>query len=137
MCSMCWRPIKDVQQFEGKGLHYFIRGMDEFKDRSVLIVGGGDSAVDWANMLAPLAKQVTLIHRRDQFRAHEDSVNKLHASRCRVVPFHELRTLEGDGGVERAIIFDNRRMLHSREAISPRDESRTLLRLRVYDGLVI
>src|SRR2546421_13017953 len=59
--------IKEVEQFEGKGLHYFIREIDPFKDKRVLIVGGGDSAVDWANMLAPLAKEVTLIHRLDQF----------------------------------------------------------------------
>jgi thioredoxin reductase (NADPH) len=64
--------------------------------------------VDWALHLEPLASELTLIHRRDQFRAHEDSVAKLHASRCRVVPFHELKTLEGDARIERAIIYDNR-----------------------------
>jgi thioredoxin reductase (NADPH) len=64
--------------------------------------------VDWALHLEPLASELTLIHRRDQFRAHEDSVHKLHASRCKVVPFHELKDLEGDGHVERAVIYDNR-----------------------------
>jgi thioredoxin reductase len=100
-------PIKDVQQFEGKGLHYFIRGMDEFKDHKVLIVGGGDSAVDWANMLAPLAKQVTLIHRRDQFRAHEDSVTRMKSGPTRILTPYELKTVAGNARVERAVVYHN------------------------------
>ena len=104
------RKLTDASlaRFEGHGLHYVLPGLDVFRGRRVLLLGGGDTAVDWALHLEPLASELTLIHRRDQFRAHEDSVNKLHASRCRVVPFHELKTLEGDGRVERAIIFDNR-----------------------------
>ena len=97
-----------LTRYEGHGLHYVLPGLDIFRGRRVLLLGGGDTAVDWALHLEPLASELTLIHRRDQFRAHEDSVNKLHASRCRVVPFHELKTLEGDGRVERAIIYDNR-----------------------------
>src|SRR5262249_37089633 len=88
--------------------HYVLPGLEIFRGRRVLLLGGGDTAVDWALHLEPLASELTLIHRRDQFRAHEDSVKKLHASRCKVVPFHELRTLEGDGRIERAIIYDNR-----------------------------
>ena len=97
-----------LARFEGHGLHYVLPGLEPFRGRRVLLLGGGDSAVDWALHLEPLASELTLIHRRDQFRAHEDSVRKLHASRCRVVPFHELRTIEGDGKVERAVIYDNR-----------------------------
>ncbi len=97
-----------LARFEGHGLHYVLPGLEPFRDRRVLLLGGGDSAVDWALHLEPLASELTLIHRRDQFRAHEDSVHKLHASRCRVVPFHELKTIEGDGRVERAVIYDNR-----------------------------
>ncbi len=51
--------------------------MNRFKGRKVAILGGGDSAVDWALMLEPIAEKVTLIHRRDKFRAHEHSVEKL------------------------------------------------------------
>ena len=104
------RKLTDASlaRFEGHGLHYVLPGLDLFRDRRVLLLGGGDTAVDWALHLEPLTSELTLIHRRDQFRAHEDSVNKLHASRCRVVPFHELKTLEGDGKIERAIIYDNR-----------------------------
>ena len=100
-------PLKEVEQFEGKGLHYFIRGMDEFKDKRVLIVGGGDSAVDWANMLAPLARSVTIIHRRDQFRAHEDSVQRMKAGPTRILTPYELKAVIGNARVERAIVYHN------------------------------
>ena len=104
------RKLADASlaRYEGHGLHYVLPGLEVFRDRRVLLPGGGDTAVDWALHLEPLASDLTLIHRRDQFRAHEDSVQKLHASRCRVVPFHELKALEGDGRLERAVIFDNR-----------------------------
>lgn len=95
-------------RFEGHGLHYMIPNLSIFKGRRVLVVGGGDSAVDWALHLEEIAQSVTLIHRRDSFRAHEDSVRKLHASSAKVVLFHELKAIEGDGRVERAVIFDNR-----------------------------
>jgi thioredoxin reductase len=99
--------LPQVEQFEAKGLHYFVRGIDAFKDHKVLIVGGGDSAVDWANMLAPIAKQVTLIHRRDQFRAHEDSVQRLRAGPTRILTPYELKAIAGNARVERAIIYNN------------------------------
>jgi len=104
------RKLTDASlaRFEGHGLHYVLPGLEIFRGRRVLLLGGGDTAVDWALHLEPLASELTLIHRRDEFRAHEDSVQKLHASRCRVVPFHELKTLEGGSHVERAIIYDNR-----------------------------
>jgi thioredoxin reductase (NADPH) len=104
------RKLTDASlaRYEGHGLHYVLPGLDVFRGRRVLLLGGGDTAVDWALHLEPLASELTLIHRRDQFRAHEDSVQKLHASHCKVVPFHELKTLEGGGRVERAIIYDNR-----------------------------
>ena len=97
-----------LARFEGHGLHYVLPGLEPFRGRRILMLGGGDSAVDWALHLEPLARELTLIHRRDQFRAHEDSVRQLHASRCKVIQFHELKTIEGDGKVERATIFDNR-----------------------------
>src|SRR6201999_1270810 len=92
----------------GKGLHYFVKELQGFKGKRVLIVGGGDSAVDWANMLAPIAGQLTLIHRRDQFRAHEDSVEKMKQTSARIKTFFELKSLSGKGKLESATIFDNR-----------------------------
>src|SRR5699024_3412737 len=69
--------IASCDQFEGINLHYYVKDMNQFKDKNVVLLGGGDSAVDWALMLEPIAKQVTLVHRRDQFRAHEHSVEQL------------------------------------------------------------
>jgi thioredoxin reductase len=74
----------------------------------VLIVGGGASAVDRALALERVARQVTLIHRREGFRAHDASVNALQASKVDVRLFHEIRELQGKGRLERAVIFDNR-----------------------------
>jgi len=98
----------EFARFEKHGLHYVIPNLPIFKDRRILVVGGGDSAVDWALALEAIGREVTLIHRRDSFRAHEDSVKKLYASRVRVLLFHELKNLEGDGHVERAVVFENR-----------------------------
>lgn len=101
-------PLPHLEQFAGHGLHYFVKSMDPFRGSRVLIVGGGDSAVDWANMLAPVASHVTLIHRRDQFRAHEDSVTKMRQTKADIRVFHELKSIGGNGKVESATIFDNR-----------------------------
>jgi ferredoxin/flavodoxin---NADP+ reductase len=101
-------PLPNAPQFEGRGLHYFVQHVDEFRDKRILVVGGGDSAVDWANTLAPIATELTLIHRRDAFRAHEDSVAKMRQGPTRIRTFHELRAIDGDGQVRSAIIYDNR-----------------------------
>ena len=68
-----------VDALEGRGIHYFAKHIDDFRDRNVVIVGGGDSAVDWALTLEPIAKTVNLIH-RSKFRAHEATVADLEAS---------------------------------------------------------
>jgi ferredoxin/flavodoxin---NADP+ reductase len=102
-------PLANEAEFHGKGLHYFVKGLDVFRGKRVLVVGGGDSAVDWANMLHPLAAKVTLIHRRDGFRAHEDSVVKLKQSPVDIKVFYELRAIAGDTtGIRAATIYDNR-----------------------------
>ncbi len=72
--------LENAMQYEGKNLHYFVDNMERFKGKKVAICGGGDSAVDWALMLEPIAEKVYLIHRRDKFRAHEHSVENLHNS---------------------------------------------------------
>lgn len=101
-------PLSNAPQYEGHGLYYFVKSISTFEGKKVLIVGGGDSAVDWANMLSPVAQQVTLIHRRDQFRAHEDSVVKMRESAARIKTFYELKSISGNGRLESATIFDNR-----------------------------
>ena len=99
--------LPGVERFEGRGLHYFVKELAPFTGKRVLIVGGGDSAVDWANALAPIAGRVTLIHRRDQFRAHEDSVAKMRRAPVTVKTPYELKSLDGAGRIERATVYDN------------------------------
>jgi thioredoxin reductase (NADPH) len=72
-------PIPNIEPYEGHSVFYAVRKMDTFRGKRVLIVGGGDSALDWTLNLAPLASHLTLLHRRDQFRAAPDSVNKMMA----------------------------------------------------------
>ncbi len=100
--------LSEAARFHGRGLHYFVKDIAALQNQRILIVGGGDSAVDWGNMLWPAARSVTLIHRRDQFRAHEDSLTKLRDSPVVIRTFHELKSLHGDGQVAGAVIFDNR-----------------------------
>jgi thioredoxin reductase (NADPH) len=101
-------PLPNAKGYEGRGLHYFVKEVGVFRGKRILIVGGGDSAVDWANTLGPVAQHVTLIHRRDQFRAHEDSVVQMMKSPVKVRTFHELKSLAGDGDLSHATIYDNR-----------------------------
>jgi thioredoxin reductase (NADPH) len=101
-------PLPEANAFLNHGLHYSVKDMHSLRHKKVLIVGGGDSAVDWANALANVAEQVTLIHRRDEFRAHEDSITKMWSSGARILLFHELRRLSGDGRVQQAVVFENR-----------------------------
>ena len=70
-------PIPEIDLYEGKSVFYAVRKVEQFRDRRVVIVGGGDSALDWALNLHPVAARVTLIHRRDQFRAAPHSVNAM------------------------------------------------------------
>src|SRR6202035_1704384 len=69
-------PIPGVEPYEGNTVHYAVRKMENFRDKRVLIVRGGESALDWTLNLAPLTKHLTLLHRRSEFRAAPDSVNK-------------------------------------------------------------
>lgn len=101
-------PLANAGGFEGKGLYYFVQSIEPFRGKRVLIVGGGDSAVDWANMLSDVTDKQILIHRRDGFRAHEESVAKMRVGRTQVKVFYELKAIEGDGKIERAVIYDNR-----------------------------
>jgi thioredoxin reductase (NADPH) len=72
-------PVPGIEAYEGTSVHYAVRKMDAFKGKKILIVGGGDSALDWTLNLHPVAKRLTLLHRRDDFRGAPDSVNKMRA----------------------------------------------------------
>jgi thioredoxin reductase (NADPH) len=98
-------PVPGIEAYEGTSVFYAVRKMDRFRDQNLLIVGGGDSALDWTLNLTPIAKRVTLMHRRDQFRAAPDSVNKMRAlvaSGKIDLKLGQVTSLEGEGGVLRA-----------------------------------
>jgi thioredoxin reductase (NADPH) len=98
-----------IADFEGKGVFYFVKDKRPFRGQRILIVGGGDTAVDWCLNLKDWARHITLIHRRDQFRAHEASLAALRATEIPIHTFHELKRVQGSNGrVARATIFDNR-----------------------------
>src|SRR5436190_23503038 len=72
-------PIAGIEAYEDKSVFYAVRQMEKFRNKKLLIVGGGDSALDWTLNLQPIASHLTLLHRRDDFRAAPDSVNKMRA----------------------------------------------------------
>src|SRR2546429_484087 len=103
--------IYDVAGFPkilGKDLYFAVRQKEDFRGKHLLVIGGGDSALDWALGLVGYATEITLIHRRDAFRAHEDSVKKLYASPIKVKTFYELRAIRGDNQVREAVVFRNK-----------------------------
>jgi thioredoxin reductase len=100
--------LPGIEKFENTCVHYFVRDKSIFKDKRLLIVGGGDSAVDWALNLQDTANQITLIHRRDEFRAHEDSVKKLTSSQAEVKLWYEIDSVKGDSSIEEVVIRNNR-----------------------------
>jgi ferredoxin/flavodoxin---NADP+ reductase len=104
--------VTDQEKYEGSGIFYFVKKKDFFRDKNLLIVGGGDSAVDWALNLKDVTRCITLIHRRDQFRAHEQSVKELYSSPgVSVKTFTELKAVAGgDGTVSAATLLDNKTM---------------------------
>ncbi|WP_374722523.1 NAD(P)/FAD-dependent oxidoreductase [Peribacillus tepidiphilus] len=89
--------LESASQYEGKNLHYFIDDLNQFAGQKVMVCGGGDSAVDWALMLEPIAEKVTIVHRRDKFRAHEHSVENLKNSKVDIKTPYVPVELIGDG----------------------------------------
>jgi len=104
-------PIAGIEAYEGTSVHYAVRKIEAFRGKRILIVGGGDSALDWTLNLHPVASHVTLLHRRDQFRAAPDSVNKMKAlvdaGKLDLV-LGQVTSLEGaDGQVTGAVVKGN------------------------------
>lgn len=94
-------PLAGIEAYEGASVFYAVKKRDAFRDKKVVVVGGGDSALDWLLDLQPVAKSVTLIHRRDEFRAAPDSVNKMRAlvKEGRVTFIvGQVKKLHGEGG---------------------------------------
>jgi len=102
------RRLRWAESFEGKGLHYTVTRTEEFRGKAVLIIGGGDSAVDWALHLEPVARAVTLIHRREQFRAHQENVRRLLTSTATVKLSCKPKELRGESRVRDVVILNTK-----------------------------
>lgn len=100
------------EEFLGMGVHYSVTDQDAYRNKRLLLVGGGDSALDWALALKDSAARLTLVHRRSGFRAHERSVALLRAAEAAgevdFRPFHEVRKIWGATSVDSVVLFDNR-----------------------------
>ncbi len=98
------RTLPGADPYVGKGLRYVVTDLSALDGKRVLVVGGGDSAVDWALVLADRAASVTLVHRRDAFRAHEGSVEQLKASKVEILtPYVPHEVIGGGAGVVTAV----------------------------------
>jgi thioredoxin reductase (NADPH) len=94
-------PVPGIEAYEGKSVHYSVRKMEAFRDKDILIVGGGDSALDWTLNLQPIARSMTLLHRRDDFRAAPHSVEQMRAlvkAGKMQLKLGQVTSLEGEGG---------------------------------------
>lgn len=98
------RELPVGSEYLGRGLRYFVPRLDELAGQDVMVVGGGDSALDWALSLEPIASSVTLVHRRTRFRAHERTVEQVHASSVRVLTPYEVHKVSGDGPVSEVVV---------------------------------
>jgi thioredoxin reductase (NADPH) len=112
-------PGYDMTPWEGRGAHYIVGSKSVFEGKRVMIIGGGDSAMDWVINLLDTAAEVRLVHRREGFRAHELTVGQVleAADRGDVmvhVPF-QIKEVYGDGGVERVLLFNSEDEAHELE----------------------
>jgi len=94
------RPLPAGDDWLGRGMEFFVPSFDPYVGKDVVIVGGGDSAFDWAQNLEPIANSVTLVHRRDAFRAHQRTVDQVLASTVSVVTKAEVTSLNGNDHLE-------------------------------------
>ena len=105
-------PLKDADRWNDKGLHDRVLNPRIFADKRILIVGGGDSAFDWAVNLQGVAKSIVMIHRRDGFRAHQATVDQVQAlaaaGKMELRTFWELKAIDGAERIERVTIFNNK-----------------------------
>ncbi len=94
-------PIEGIETYEGTGVQYMVRRKEDFRGKSVVIAGGGDSAVDWALSLAPLTSKLYVVHRRDKFRAANESVRQMEelvaAGKIEMIIPYQLHQLQGRG----------------------------------------
>jgi thioredoxin reductase (NADPH) len=101
-------PIDNIESFEDNGVEYFVRNPEDYKGSRVAIAGGGDSALDWTIYLAPLVKELTLIHRRTEFRGAPDSVEKVmelvREGKIKLITNAQVVGLHGNGHLDEIVI---------------------------------
>jgi len=106
--SMQKLEIEGADKYEVTNLHYTVQELEIFRDKHILISGGGNSAVDWANELEPIAASVTVVHRRDEFGGHEKSVLKMRESSVCLKTPYEIVQLHGDGELIQSVSIENK-----------------------------
>ena len=103
-------PISNITDFEDSGVEYIIKDPEIYKDKNIVIAGGGDSALDWTILLADIAKEVTLVHRRTSFRGALDSVDKVmdlaKEGKINLITEAQIVGLEGEGKLNNVIVKD-------------------------------
>ena len=112
-------PLEKLGEYEGTSVFYAVRSREQFRDKNIVIAGGGDSAIDWAISLSEVAQKISVVHRRDKFRGAPASVDKLHALAASgkidlVVPY-QLDALEGQNGQLTGVIVAD--LDHNRKTI--------------------
>ena len=104
-------PIPNIGNFEDKGVNYMVKDPEQFRDKSVVIAGGGDSALDWSIFLADVASEVTLVHRRNEFRGALESVDRVKElkdmGKIKLITPAEIVDLHGDGQLESVSVRKN------------------------------
>ncbi len=108
----CFEPRKpemeNLSNFEDKNVHYMVRNPEKFRDQRIVIAGGGDSALDWTIFLSDVAKEVTLVHRSDNFRGAPDSAEKVFnlakSGKINLLLSHNLQSLNGNGHLESVLM---------------------------------
>ncbi len=120
----CFEPrkpeIENLQKFEGKGVVYMVKDPEHFRDKKLVIAGGGDSALDWTIFLANLAQEVTLVHRSDSFRGAPDSAEKVfalaNAGKIKLLLNSNLKSVEGNGTLKSVAIVNKEKEIEEVEA---------------------
>jgi thioredoxin reductase (NADPH) len=95
-------PLDNIEEYEGKSIFYMVTKKEEYRDKTIVIAGGGDSAVDWANILSEIAKKVYVVHRRNKFRALPENVNTMYqiaeSGKIEMLIPYQLAGLRGEKG---------------------------------------
>lgn len=103
-------PLEGIEEYEGHSVHYMVRRKEDFRGKRVVIAGGGDSAVDWALSLSPIAESVAVVHRRDKFRAAPESMRQLEmlasVGRIEMVVPYQLKALQGTDKQLSAVVVE-------------------------------